>query len=127
MMKIAIPIFGARVSPRFDFAPALLICTLENGRVVERTEMPINTWSIWQRVEKMKELQVQTLICGGIDGNSERILKSQQIEVIPWVAGEAEKALQTFLKGKLQPGMIIYPGCGRRRHRWAQAYWRRRI
>lgn len=126
-MKVAIPIFGPRVSPRFDFAPALLILTLENGKIVERAELPLSTWNIWQRVEKMKELQVHTLICGGIDGNSERMLKSQQIEVIPWVAGEAEKALHFFLKGKLQPGMVVYRGCGRRRQQWAQAYWRRKI
>ncbi len=32
-MKVAIPIFGPRVSPRFDFAPALLIFTLQDGKV----------------------------------------------------------------------------------------------
>lgn len=126
-MKVAIPIFGPRVSPRFDFAPALLIFTLQNGRVIERAEISLSTWNLWQRLEKIKEWQVHTLICGGIDGYSERMLRSQKIEVIPWVAGEAEKALQTFLKGKLQPGMVVYPGCGRRRHRWAYPYWRRKI
>lgn len=126
-MKVAIPIFGPRVSPRFDFAPALLIYTLQNRKVIERTEIPLNAWNLWQRLEKMKEWQVQILICGGIDGKSERMLKSQQIEVIPWIAGEAENVLQAFLKGKLQAGMVVYPGCGRRRHRWAQNYWRKRI
>lgn len=126
-MKVAIPIFGPRVSPRFDFAPALLIFTLQDGKVVERAEIPLTTWNLWQRLEKMKEWQVHTLICGGIDGNSERILRSQQIEVIPWVAGEADKALETFLKGRLQPGMIVYPRCGRSRHHWAHTYWRRKI
>ncbi len=126
-MKVAIPIFGPRVSPRFDFAPALLIFTLQNGRVIERAEIPLSTWNLWQRLEKMKELQVHTLICGGIDGISEKMLRSQQIEVIPWVAGEAEKALQTFLKGKLQPGMVVYPRCGQKRHCWAHPYWRRKI
>ncbi len=126
-MKVAIPIFGPRVSPRFDFAPALLIFTLQNGRVIERAEIPWHAWNLWQRLEKMKEWQVRTLICGGIDGNSERMLRNQQIEVIPWVAGEAEKALETFLKGRLQPGMVIYPGCGRRHRHWGYKYWRRKI
>ncbi len=37
-MKVAIPIFGPRVSPRFDCAPSLLLFTVEDGKVVERGE-----------------------------------------------------------------------------------------
>jgi predicted Fe-Mo cluster-binding NifX family protein len=126
-MKVAIPVFGHRVSPRFDFAPGLILFTLENGKIIGREELSLIPWSSWQRVERLKELQVQTLICGGIDGDSENMLLQQRIQVIPWVAGEAEEALDAFLKGTLQSGATIYPGCGRRGHRWARRFYRRRI
>ena len=35
-MKVAIPMFNSRVSPRFDFAPKVLIAKVENGKVVDR-------------------------------------------------------------------------------------------
>jgi predicted Fe-Mo cluster-binding NifX family protein len=125
-MRVAIPVFGARVSPRFDFAPSLLLFTLEDGKVIEREELSLIPWNPWERVEKLRALQVQTLICGGIDGNSEKMLLQQRIQVIPWIAGEAEKALETFLKGKLQPGATLYPGWGRRRNPWSRRFCRRR-
>lgn len=66
-MKIAIPIFGPRVSPRFDCAPGLLLFTLERGKVVDREELPLIPWDPWLRMEKLKEMNIQALICGGID------------------------------------------------------------
>ena len=117
-MKVAIPIFGPRVSPRFDCAPSLLLFSLENGRVTEYEELPLVSWDPWQRVEKLKELNIQALICGGIDGQSAQMLMNYRIQVIPWVAGEAEEALEAFLKGKLEPGLALYPRRCRRRYRW---------
>ena len=35
-MKIAIPLFYNRVSPRFDFAPTLLVATVEKNQIVEQ-------------------------------------------------------------------------------------------
>jgi predicted Fe-Mo cluster-binding NifX family protein len=126
-MKVAIPVFGHRVSPRFDFAPGLILFTLENGKIVEREELSLTPWSPWQRVERLRELQVQTVICGGIDGDSENMLLQHRIQVISWIAGEAQEALDAFLKGTLQSGATMYPRCSRRGHRWARRFYRRRI
>jgi predicted Fe-Mo cluster-binding NifX family protein len=116
-MRVAIPIFGARISPRFDFAPALLLFTLERGEVKGREEVSLSPWNPWRRVEKLKEFEVQTLICGGIDCHSRQMLEENRIRVIPWVAGEVEEALQVFLKGALRPGSTLCPGCNRNRKR----------
>ena len=116
-MRVAIPIFGARISPRFDFAPSLLLLTLEKGEVKAREEVSLSPWDLWRRVEKLKEFEVQTLICGGIDRHSRQMLEDHRIRVIPWVAGEAEEVLHYFLKGTLRPGSTLCPGCGRGRKR----------
>ena len=125
-MKIAIPIFGSRVSPRFDCAVHLLFLTLENGKIVSQEEISMIPWNPLQRIEKLKELQVQTLICGGIDGNSERMLQNYSIQVIPWIFGEITDALDAFLKGKLKPGFILYPRCGRMERRWQRRNMRQK-
>ena len=113
-MKVAIPIFGPRVSPRFDYAPSLLLFTLEGGKVVESERLSLLAWDRMQRLQKLKEFGVQTVICGGIDGNSAQILTENRIRVIAWVAGEAEEALRCFLAGKLRSRVALCPRCRRR-------------
>jgi len=123
-MKVAIPIFGPRVSPRFDCAPGLLLFNLEDGKVVGSEKFSLQSWDRLQRLQKLKEIGVQTLICGGIDGHSAQVLSDYRIRVIAWVAGEADEALRLFLEGKLRPGVELCPPCRRgqkrgRRFRWA--------
>jgi predicted Fe-Mo cluster-binding NifX family protein len=121
-MKVAIPTFGPRVSPRFDCAPLLLLITLQEGKVTGREELSLVPWDSWQRLGRLKELQIQTLICGGIDQQSVQMLERMGIQVIPWVAGEAEEALEFFLEGRLAPGATPRSGCGRKRHRWKRSF-----
>ena len=116
-MKIAIPTFGSRVSPRFDCAATLLLFTVENEKVIERGETHLTHLDSWQRVEKLKEMDVNALICGGIDGDSARLLAFNRIQVIAWVAGEVEEAMKCYLRGDLRPGAALRPGCRRRYHR----------
>jgi len=112
---LAIPIFGPRVSPRFDYAPGLLLFNLEDGKVVGSEKFSFQAWDRLQRLQKLQELGVQTLICGGIDGNSAQILSDCGIRVIAWVAGEADEAMRCFLQGKLRPGVELCPRCRRGR------------
>jgi predicted Fe-Mo cluster-binding NifX family protein len=116
-MRVAIPVFGARVSPRFDCAPSLLLFTVENGKVLERGEVLLTHWDVGQRLERLRELNIQALICGGIDGHSAQVLKAHQIQVTAWVAGEAEEAMKSFIRGDLKSGLFLYPGCRRKRVR----------
>jgi predicted Fe-Mo cluster-binding NifX family protein len=116
-MRVAIPVFGARVSPRFDCAPSLLLFTVENGKVLERGEVLLTHWDVGQRLERLRELDIQALICGGIDGHSAQVLKAHQIQVTAWVAGEAEEAMKSFIRGDLKSGLFPYPGCRRKRVR----------
>ena len=116
-MKVAIPSFGLRVSPRLDCAPNLLLFTVENGKVVDCGEFSLTHLDPWQRLERLRELNIQALICGGIDGPSAQLLEAQQIRVIARVAGEAEEALKCFLRGELKSGSFLCPGCGGKRVR----------
>ena len=114
-MKIAIPLFDERVSPRFDCARSFLLAVAENGRAIEREEIPAAVWSPLERVEVLKELGVDTLICGGIDEVSSRRLILRHVKIYSWVTGLAEEALQSLLKGELKPRAMVGPGgrcCG---------------
>lgn len=115
-MKIAIPLFGSRVSPRFDCAQRILLVMVEDKKVVEKKEIWVGRWNPLQRITRLTELGIDTVICGGISNFSVRMLISNGIRVISWITGEAEEAIKLLLKGQLKSGVIMGPGG--RRQQW---------
>jgi len=117
-VKVAIPMFNGRVSPRFDFALDVLIVTIERGEVVNRREYPLTNLHPIKRGALLNEQGVNVLICGGISDFSVRLLTGNGIEVIPMVAGEVDKILDLFIKGNMNSAMIpVIPGRGYGYHR----------
>jgi len=100
-VKVGIPMFNSRVSPRFEFAPKVLVATVDDGRVVDRGEYSLNNFTPMRRNALLKEQGVDVLICGGISEFFVRLLMSNGIEVIPMVSGEAEEVLHLFINGNL--------------------------
>ena len=106
-MKIAIPLFGTRISPRFDHTKKFLLVSAENGKIIERQELLTEGWTSLTRIKRLRELGVDTLICSGIDCFSARQLNFNGIRIYSWVTGEAEDALRSFLEGRLEPGFMM--------------------
>lgn len=119
-MKIAIPLFDTRVSPRFDCAQKFLVLWIENGQVLRRQVLLLKERVLIERIKKLAELKINALICSGIDGFSERQLFLHGIKVFSWITGEIEDVLRCFLEGNLESGMMMGAGgrcCGRWRFR----------
>jgi predicted Fe-Mo cluster-binding NifX family protein len=103
-MKIAIPLFGKKVSPRFDLSPELWIITENNGELVHQEKISMAGLSILQRIETLSLNGITQLICGGIHDFGLDQLRKRRIDVFHNVIGEAHIALTYFLKGVLQTG-----------------------
>lgn len=116
-MKIAIPLFGNRISPRFDCAQGFLLGRAVNGMVLERQELPAEGLPTLARVGKLLKLGVDILICGGIDRISDQKLRRHGIKIYAWVTGEVEDTLNCFLRGELE-AYIMVGSDGRRCGRW---------
>ncbi len=119
-MRIAIPLFGTRVAPRLDFAPAFLMVEVEGGEEVNKNVIPAAQWPPEERVRRLAEAKVDTLICGAIARETSAQCRAQGIQVYSWVTGEAEDALCVFLQGLLESGSMVGAGgrcCGRWRFR----------
>jgi predicted Fe-Mo cluster-binding NifX family protein len=112
-MKIAIPVFENRISPRFDCAPGVRLCEVEGDRITGVREISCRGFNDNERISQLKDLEVDTLICGGLPAYLLGILKNIGINVIPWVAGDTGKALKLFLRGRLNSGMVISSGVKR--------------
>jgi predicted Fe-Mo cluster-binding NifX family protein len=111
MIKIAIPLLGKRISPRFDHAQGFLLVRAENSKIIDRQEIPTEGCTPLARVRKLSELVINTLICGGIDRTSAQQLSLNGVRIYSWLTGKAEDALRCFLKGRLElvlPGDHIY-------------------
>ena len=119
-MKIAIPLFGSRVSPRFGCEPEILIVDIEESEEINRQKFSTTGLGIPQRISLLSSLSVDTLICGGIDIFCLRSLSGRGLQIIPGVIGEADEVLKYFLSGKLREGQCVRRGRrfrgGRRSH-----------
>ena len=105
-MKIAIPMFNSRVSPRFDFASKVMVATVDKGEVVEREIYSLNDLNPIRRSSLLSDLGVNVILCGGISSFSQRLINANAIEIIPMVQGEIEEVLDLFIKGNLTSAMI---------------------
>jgi len=127
MMKIAIPLFGNRISPRFDFSPEMWIIDVEGGKVVGQEKLPTANLNLPQRLEQITLNGVNKVICGGMDGFCQNQLGSRGIDVVQDVIGEAEIVFDLFMRGRLRPGLCC-EGRGRRRFcAWKKGSRGRRI
>jgi len=115
--KLAIPLFGTRISPHFTYADMALLVNIENNAVVQSREIALGIADELQRIQYFKSLEIDTLICGGISNIAERILAEQAVNVISWVSGEARDALEQFLLKRLVPGACLCPTRNRCRSR----------
>jgi predicted Fe-Mo cluster-binding NifX family protein len=116
-MKIAIPAFHSKVSPRFDTAQELVLLEVIDGKVINRERQPLQAYSAAGKIKKLLEQGVDTLICGGIDRLSRQQIGFNRIEVYSWVTGEIEDAVSCFLRNGLNSGTILGSN-GKKEGRW---------
>ncbi len=98
-VKVAVPTFGNRVSPRFDCAPVIAILEIERGEIAHRETVSTSAWGSDKRIKMLIERGVNAVVCGGVDRVSTQLLVDAGVAVCAGVSGESEQALRTFLKG----------------------------
>jgi predicted Fe-Mo cluster-binding NifX family protein len=118
VMRLAVPIWGDRVSPLFDVARRLFLVEVEDGRVASTMEHDV---AATDRVACATHLGVDLLICGAVSRELERRLVAAGVEVVPNVCGSVEEVVHAFLTRTLVDDRFAMPGCthrlpGRSRH-----------
>ena len=109
-MKIAIPVWQGNVSSVFDFAHKLLLVELENGTEKNRQEVPLAERSCQERAAKLRQLNVDVLICGAISRPLVFMLSSSGIEVLPFVTGSTQQIMDAYKTGQLYQPQYALPG-----------------
>jgi predicted Fe-Mo cluster-binding NifX family protein len=109
-MKVAIPVWGDRISPVFDTATRLMVVDT-SAEKRDRISLSLEGDDLTRRCSRMQELGVDTLICGAISNPFCRRLTAVNIEVIQGIFGAKEDVLQAFLKGELNQKAFRVPCC----------------
>jgi predicted Fe-Mo cluster-binding NifX family protein len=114
-MRVAVTIWEGRISPVFDVSREARILTVENGtvtsRLVERIDAP-------DKIARMSELDVDTVICGAISAPLHAQLTARGVRVIGFVAGDVDEVVRAFLADDLPARALSMPGCCRRHNRF---------
>jgi predicted Fe-Mo cluster-binding NifX family protein len=112
-VKIAITIWGNRISPVFDAARTLLVARIENRSILEKNYTTFNPDSPQDLIRTLKQMTVSTLICGAISTKPADFIVESDIKLISFVTGNALDFLDSFAtrqaieKGNMMPGCSI--------------------
>lgn len=118
-MKIALTVWGSRISPMFDAAQMLLVVEIEDTEIISRHHEPFYPELPSRLAVRLTEMDVSVLICGAISEIPANILESNGIKLIPFIAGDAHEVIDAYVKNVPFIPTFLMPGCNRKRYRHA--------
>ncbi len=92
------------VAPCFEYCATMAIFTVEGGRILDQVDFPLRSRDPFDRVRLLRDREVDTLICGGMQDVYEDLVRASGFEVISWVSGSVEDLLDMYLRGRLVGG-----------------------
>ena len=111
-MKVAITIWENRISPVFDASHMLLVTEIENEKIINRKQIMFNPEMPSRLTETLTAMDVDVLICGAVSEMPANTIEAGGIKLIPFIAGDANKVLEFFVKGNPIIPAFSMPGCG---------------
>jgi predicted Fe-Mo cluster-binding NifX family protein len=111
MNKIGLTVLGNRIAPVFDVSGTLLVLEIENNSVINKKKEILDAHDINLKFNIMKALGIETLVCGAISRRFQYKAEESGIDLIPFICGNIDDVINSFLSGK--PLNIEYsmPGC----------------
>ena len=72
------------------------VFTVEGGQVIDQVDFRLQSREPFDRVRLLRDQQVDTIICGGVQDFFEDLLCANGIHVISWVTGSVDELLDRF-------------------------------
>ncbi|MCK5098006.1 MAG: hypothetical protein KAR45_07870, partial [Desulfobacteraceae bacterium] len=116
-MKVALTIWGNRISPVFDSARKLLIVEVNNNEVVSRQYELFNSEMDSNLAESLNGLGINVLICGAISRRFSDIIETSEIKLIPFITGHVDVVLESYMKNSRIVADFFMPGCRNKHYR----------
>jgi len=109
-MRLAVPVWGNRISPVLDSATRLLILEVKEGGEWSRSEIDLDENDPSRRCRRIRNLGVDALICGAVTRHLSNMLRGSGIFLVLGVSGQCEEVLHACLEGKLNRSEFLMPG-----------------
>ncbi len=112
-MKIALTIWGNRISPVFDSAKILLFVDVKKSVITRRAQKQFKPHVPAHFITAVQNYKFDVLICGAISDDHTTLVEQNGIELFSFVTGNVDKVLSTFIKDRnrisdyLMPGVIL--------------------
>ncbi len=87
----------------------MAVFTVGESGATDQVDFPLQSREPFDPVRLLRDQEVDTLICGGIQAFYEDLLRANGFEVISWVSGLVEDLLLAYLAGDLVSGAEL-PG-----------------
>jgi len=100
-MKIAVTYENGRIFQHFGHTESFKLFDIENSKVTATAVVSTNGSGHGALADLLKRLQADTLICGGIGDGAKKTLAEANIRLYGGVTGDADKAVDDLLAGKL--------------------------
>ena len=124
-MKVAIMLYGTRVSPRFGYSQGVMIVEVSGHQEIRRKTLEAEDYYPEQIPVVLGKEGVEVVISGGMNKHFQNLFRSRGIQVMWGIIGEADDALAAFKADQLAPGMGCCPE-GRRPRRRQRRFQGRR-
>lgn len=118
-MKMALTVWGDRISPVFDAARMLLVVEIKNTKIISRRYETFYPELPTRLAVRLAEINVAVLICGAISEMPANILEANGIKLIPFITGDAHEVIDAYVKDSPFMPTFLMPGCSHKRHRHA--------
>jgi len=120
-MKVALPVWIGRISPVFDVAQHVRVVEIEGKDVTRKEDVNLEDGN---RVERLRALAVEVLICAGISRQLEAAFWVAGIEVVSEVCGRVDEVVEAYLNGSLAEEEYLTPGHAHHCHGFAELFGR---
>jgi predicted Fe-Mo cluster-binding NifX family protein len=101
-MKVAVACEGSMVTEHFGHCESFIIYNTADGAIVEKTTLPNPGHKPGFLPNYLNDLGVKVIISGGMGGGAIDIFNEKNIEVIVGAYGDADEAVEKYLKGELK-------------------------
>lgn len=101
-MKIAVTYADGNIFQHFGHTEQFKVYEAENGQIISAQVISTNGSGHGALAVLLSDLQVGTLICGGIGAGAKNALAQAGIKLYGGVAGSADEAVTALLAGKLE-------------------------
>ena len=119
-MRIAVPVWGDKISPVLDTASRLQVFELVENTWLSEFETLLEEKEISRRCSRIRDLNVDAIICGAVSRTMSDILAAAGIKIIAGIGGSYAEVLKAYQEGDLFCDRFLMPGYSQNMERYKQ-------